>query len=76
MDWLAERGYDKLMGARPLSRLIAEKIKKPLAEEVLFGKLMKGGSIKIELNDGELSFCFGAAKSKNKARELDSALVD
>lgn len=68
LGWLAEKGYDKAMGARPLSRLIAEKIKKPLAEEVLFGKLIKGGSIKIGLNGDELTFTFGAAKPKTKSK--------
>ena len=54
--WLAERGYDKRMGARPLGRLIQEKIKQPLAEEVLFGKLQKGGEVKVSVEekpDGE-----------------------
>jgi ATP-dependent Clp protease ATP-binding subunit ClpA len=45
--WLAERGYDEAMGARPLGRLIQEKVKKPLAEEVLFGQLTKGGTVKV-----------------------------
>ena len=47
--WLAERGYDERMGARPLARLIQEVIKKPLAEEVLFGKLQKGGIVKVSV---------------------------
>jgi ATP-dependent Clp protease ATP-binding subunit ClpA len=57
-EYLAERGYDPLYGARPLARLIQEVIKKPLAEELLFGKLVKGGSVKVGLKDGELSFDF------------------
>ena len=48
--WLAKEGYDEQMGARPLGRLIQEKIKKPLAEEVLFGKLQKGGVVKVTLD--------------------------
>ncbi len=48
--WLAERGYDERMGARPLGRLIQDKIKKPLAEEVLFGNLQKGGVVKVTLD--------------------------
>ena len=48
-NWLAERGYDPLMGARPLARLIQETIKTPLAEEVLFGKLKGGGAVKVIL---------------------------
>jgi ATP-dependent Clp protease ATP-binding subunit ClpA len=55
-EWLAERGYDKLYGARPLARVIQEHIKKPLAEELLFGKLVKGGSVKVTLRDGKLDF--------------------
>ncbi len=55
-EWLAERGYDPLYGARPLARVIQEHIKKPLAEELLFGKLAKGGSVKVGLKDGALSF--------------------
>jgi ATP-dependent Clp protease ATP-binding subunit ClpA len=47
--WLAEKGYDPQMGARPLARLIQETIKKPLAEEVLFGKLVNGGAVKVAL---------------------------
>jgi ATP-dependent Clp protease ATP-binding subunit ClpA len=49
--WLAERGYDERMGARPLARLIQEEIKKPLAEEVLFGKLQKGGVVKVTVEE-------------------------
>ena len=55
-EWLAERGYDRLYGARPLGRVIQENIKKPLAEELLFGKLTKGGVAKITLKDGKLDF--------------------
>src|SRR5262245_14094020 len=45
--WLAEKGYDELYGARPLARVIQESIKKPLAEELLFGKLAKGGQVRV-----------------------------
>jgi ATP-dependent Clp protease ATP-binding subunit ClpA len=55
-EWLAERGYDRLYGARPLGRVIQEHIKKPLAEELLFGKLTKGGSVKVTLKDNKLEF--------------------
>jgi ATP-dependent Clp protease ATP-binding subunit ClpA len=55
-EWLAERGYDRLYGARPLARVIQEHIKKPLAEELLFGKLVKGGAVKATLKDGKLDF--------------------
>ena len=51
--WLAEKGYDERMGARPLARVIQEHIKKPLADEVLFGKLKKGGTVRVGVEDGE-----------------------
>ncbi|WP_136441833.1 ATP-dependent Clp protease ATP-binding subunit ClpA [Pacificoceanicola onchidii] len=53
-EWLADKGYDDKMGARPLARVIQEHIKKPLAEELLFGKLAKGGIVKVSVKDGEL----------------------
>jgi ATP-dependent Clp protease ATP-binding subunit ClpA len=53
--WLAEKGYDDRMGARPLGRVIQENIKKPLAEELLFGKLAKGGVVKVGLRDGKIA---------------------
>ncbi len=55
-QWLAEHGFDPQMGARPMSRVIQEKIKKPLAEAILFGKLATGGVARIGVEDGELSF--------------------
>jgi ATP-dependent Clp protease ATP-binding subunit ClpA len=55
-EWLAERGYEPLYGARPLARIIQEYVKKPLAEELLFGKLAKGGAVKVGLKDGALTF--------------------
>ena len=54
-EWIAERGYDDKMGARPLGRVIQEHIKKPLAEELLFGKLTKGGLIKVDVKDDKIS---------------------
>jgi ATP-dependent Clp protease ATP-binding subunit ClpA len=53
-EWLAEKGYDSKMGARPLGRVIQEHIKKPLAEELLFGKLAKGGVVKVGIKDGKI----------------------
>ncbi len=53
-EWLADKGYDDKMGARPLGRVIQEHIKKPLAEELLFGKLTKGGVVKVSVKDGQL----------------------
>ncbi len=54
--WIAEKGYDKKMGARPLARLIDNKIKSPLSRRVLFGDLVDGGTITIDINNDELSF--------------------
>ncbi|SEL14438.1 ATP-dependent Clp protease ATP-binding subunit ClpA [Roseovarius nanhaiticus] len=53
-EWLADKGYDDKMGARPLGRVIQEYIKKPLAEELLFGKLAKGGVVKVGVKDGQI----------------------
>jgi len=55
-DWLAKNGFDELYGARPLARVIQEHIKKPLADEILFGKLVRGGHVRVELKDGKLVF--------------------
>ncbi|MDJ0896611.1 MAG: ATP-dependent Clp protease ATP-binding subunit ClpA [Alphaproteobacteria bacterium] len=57
-DWLAKKGYDKLFGARPLARVIQNHIKQPLAEELLFGKLAKGGTVKVRIADGKPVFDF------------------
>ena len=54
-EWLGEKGYDEKMGARPLARVIQEEIKKPLADELLFGKLAKGGLVKVDLKDNVIS---------------------
>ena len=54
-NWLADKGYDDRMGARPLARVIQEHIKKPLAEELLFGELIKGGLVRVGVKDGEIA---------------------
>jgi len=54
-QWLAEHGYDVTMGARPMARLVQDKIKRPLADELLFGKLSDGGHVRVVLRDGELT---------------------
>ncbi len=60
--WLAERGYDAQMGARPMARLIQERIKRPLAEQILFGELAEqGGVVHIDVQDGELVFDYETA---------------
>ena len=55
-EWLGKRGYDRLMGARPMARLIQEKVKQPLAEELLFGKLSGGGEVHVSVKDDKLAF--------------------
>jgi ATP-dependent Clp protease ATP-binding subunit ClpA len=57
-DWLAKKGYDQQMGARPLARVIQEHVKKPLSEEVLFGKLTKGGTVRILMKDDKLELAY------------------
>ena len=54
-DWLAREGYDEKMGARPMQRLIQEKIKRQLAEDLLFGDLTQGGVVTVGVEDGKLS---------------------
>ncbi|MCP1726726.1 ATP-dependent Clp protease ATP-binding subunit ClpA [Natronospira proteinivora] len=60
--WMAERGYDPTMGARPMARLIQDSIKRPLAEELLFGKLVAGGTVTVGVRDGELDLSIKAAE--------------
>ncbi len=69
-EWLAERGFDPAMGARPMARLIKEHIKKPLAEELLFGRLASGGHVVIRVTDGDL--CFDYVDVKDKKREVET----
>lgn len=69
--WLAEKGYDKLYGARPLSRVIQEHLKKPLAEELLFGELAKGGIAIVDILDDKPFFKYqkpGATPSKGDGK--------
>ena len=60
--WLAEKGYEPLFGARPLARVIQEHIKRPLADELLFGRLAKGGKVKVGIEDGKPVFSFEPAE--------------
>ncbi|MFT6350551.1 MAG: ATP-dependent Clp protease ATP-binding subunit ClpA [Psychromonas sp.] len=61
--WIADNGYDRAMGARPMGRLIQEKLKKPLANEILFGELQDGGSVSVSLNKNGQEISFSYAKS-------------
>ena len=66
-EWLAKEGYDEQMGARPLARVIQENIKKPLADEVLFGRLVKGGVVQVVVTDeGTLGFEFPTPPAPRK----------
>ncbi len=71
-DWLAKKGYDPNFGARPLGRLIQEKIKQPLSEELLFGKLSKGGAVTVDENDDDLTFVYESAPDKSSKRKKDA----
>ncbi len=72
-DWLTARGYDKLYGARPMGRIIQEKIKQPLAEELLFGKLVDGGEVRVYLKDDALAFEITSAAPKPKGGKKKKA---
>jgi ATP-dependent Clp protease ATP-binding subunit ClpA len=73
-DWLAKNGFDELYGARPLARTIQEHIKKPLADDILFGRLTRGGHVKVELKDGKIAFDITPATgSAAKMREDEAA---
>nr|WP_234397783.1 ATP-dependent Clp protease ATP-binding subunit ClpA [Sneathiella glossodoripedis] len=69
--WLAEKGYDQLNGARPLARVIQENIKKPLSEELLFGKLAKGGHVTITVKKGELAFNMESPDEVSRREQID-----
>ncbi len=73
--WLAEKGYDRLYGARPLARVIQEHIKKPLAEELLFGRLAKGGPVRVKVKDKRLAFDYPSRPSDKPSAKLP-ALVE
>ena len=68
-DWLAERGYDANYGARPLGRVVQEHIKKPLADELLFGELSDGGMVHVSVEDEKLKLEFTPNKQKQKKPE-------
>ena len=68
-SWLGKKGYDKNMGARPLSRLIQEKVKKPIAEEILYGVLEKGGTVNVSLKKDKLNFVYKTLKNNNKIKK-------
>ena len=61
---VGRNGYDKKMGARPMARLIQEQIKRPLAEELLFGKLNNGGHVKVTMEKGKIKFLIEETEGK------------
>jgi len=65
-EYLAEKGYDEVYGARELSRVIQEEIKKPIAEELIFGKISKGGYVSITLKENKINFDFSKKEILNK----------
>jgi ATP-dependent Clp protease ATP-binding subunit ClpA len=67
--WLTVRGYDKLYGARPMGRLVQEKIKQPLAEELLFGKLVHGGEVKVRSRTMRPAFEIVPPRPRKDARQ-------
>ncbi|HEX7235835.1 MAG TPA: ATP-dependent Clp protease ATP-binding subunit ClpA [Gammaproteobacteria bacterium] len=69
-DWVAVRGYDKKMGARPMARVIQEHIKRPLAEELLFGKLAEGGHVRVEVAPGGESLELTVEPLKRELEDL------
>lgn len=69
-EYLADKGYDSNMGARPLARLIQEEVKKPLSNELLFGKLSSGGNVKVDCNGDKLTFKFSSKKIKEPAEKV------
>ncbi len=71
--WLAEKGYDAAMGARPMGRLIREEIRKPLAEELLFGALADGGEVEVSVEEGALQFSYRTLQKRGKRKEREEA---
>ena len=75
-EWLGKKGYDPLYGARPLGRVIQEYIKKPLAEELLFGKLSKGGLVKVTVKDDKPAFEYAEGnRPKRTSGDDDEEMV-
>jgi ATP-dependent Clp protease ATP-binding subunit ClpA len=77
--WLGKRGYDPVMGARPLARVIQEHVKKPLADELLFGKLKKGGLVRVDIDpadEDKLTFYFEPAPPKASAKRGSEEVED
>jgi len=76
VKWLAEKGYDKKMGARPLARIIDSEIKSPLSRKVLFGELVNGGSVEITLTDHKIDFTIKPMLTKQEKKALKRATIE
>ncbi|HWK53890.1 MAG TPA: ATP-dependent Clp protease ATP-binding subunit ClpA [Hyphomicrobiales bacterium] len=80
VDWFVEHGYDKAMGARPMLRLVQNKIKRPLAEDILFGKLVNGGDVHVTVENGDIHLDITAAATAGRQpagdEELDEENLD
>ena len=74
-SWVADKGYDDKMGARPLSRVIQEHIKKPLAEELLFGKLSKGGLVIVSVKDNKIKLGLKGPEKRQISRNKPPLLT-
>ena len=75
-QWLAKKGYDPAMGARPLARVIQEHVKRPLAEELLFGDLTNGGTVHIKVKDGVIAFDIDPQKKSGKRKPAEKETVE
>ncbi|HDU8441133.1 TPA: ATP-dependent Clp protease ATP-binding subunit ClpA [Proteus mirabilis] len=73
-QWLSDKGYDKAMGARPMARVIQENLKKPLANEILFGSLVNGGSVSVTLNDQENKLQYQFTSQEKLAKKEDTVI--
>jgi len=71
--WLAEKGHDEKFGARPLARVIQDHVKRPLAEELLFGKLAKGGTVRVKVAAGKLAFSYPKSKPRKASRRVSAS---
>ncbi len=74
-EWLADKGYSTEYGARPLARVIQEHIKKPLAEELLFGRLAKGGTVEVNVGENGLTFAYPELAAPAKAKKKEPAAL-
>ncbi|MEN6293833.1 MAG: hypothetical protein ABFD07_17685, partial [Methanobacterium sp.] len=76
IDWLAVKGYDSKMGARPLARVIDKELKSPLSRRVLFGDLVNGGEVIVNVKDDALTFTVVPKKNKKEAEALPAPITE